>query len=82
MRITGNDKTSSRLIRTVSGLHAGEVLSPLRLHNAISSIYATNLFDNVNIDMDTLHNARIMLIEKKYWRIRAGVAARSKVHLW
>ena len=73
IRVSGNDKTSAHLIETIAGVKSGEVLSPLRLHTAISSVYGTNLFDNVNIDMDTSRAVRIMLDEKPYWRIRMGL---------
>ncbi len=73
VEVSGNDKTSGRLIRTVAGLGNGQALTPLRLHNALSSVYATNLFDNVNIDMDTSRDVRIMVAEKNYWRIRMGL---------
>ncbi len=73
IRVSGNDKTSAQLIETIAGLHSGETLSPLLLHDAISAVYATNLFDNVNIDMDTSRTVRIMVDEKNYWRIRMGL---------
>jgi predicted acylesterase/phospholipase RssA/outer membrane translocation and assembly module TamA len=73
VEVSGNDKTSGRLIKTVAGLGNGQALTSLRLHNALSSVYATNLFDNVNIDMDTSRDVRIMVAEKNYWRIRMGL---------
>jgi len=73
VEVSGNDKTSTHLIATIAGLHSGEVLSPALLHGAISSVYGTNLFDNVNIDMDTGRNVRIMVDEKNYWRVRMGL---------
>ncbi len=73
VEVLGNDKTSGRLIRTVAGLRSGQAVSPLLLHNAISSVYATNLFNNVNIDMDTSRAVRIMVDEKNYWRVRMGL---------
>ncbi|MBN2188150.1 MAG: BamA/TamA family outer membrane protein, partial [Chitinispirillaceae bacterium] len=71
--ISGNRKTSPRLIGTAAGLKAGEVFSSSALQKAVSSLYATALFNNVNIDMDTTRNVRIMVDEKKYWRIRMGL---------
>jgi predicted acylesterase/phospholipase RssA len=71
--ISGNRKTSPRLIGTAAGLKAGDVFSPPMLQKAVSSLYATSFFNNVNIDMDTARNVRIMVDEKKYWRIRMGL---------
>ena len=71
--ISGNKKTSPNLIGTASGLKTGNVLSSPALQKAISSLYATNLFNNVNIDMDTAQKLRIMVDEKKFWRIRLGL---------
>jgi NTE family protein len=71
--ISGNRKTSSHLIVTAAGLKKGEMLSSTALQRAVSSLYATNLFNNVNIDMDTVQNVRIMVDEKKYWRVRMGL---------
>lgn len=73
IEISGNVKTSSRLIATATGLKAGNTLLSPALQKAISSLYATNLFNNVNIDMDTTHKVRIMVDEKKYWRVRMGL---------
>jgi outer membrane protein assembly factor BamA len=72
-RYRGTDKTSAHLIETIAGLQSGQELSPLRLRGAISSVYATNLFDNVNMDMDSSRAVRIMVDEKNYWRIRMGL---------
>jgi predicted acylesterase/phospholipase RssA len=71
--ISGNGKTSSNLIGTAAGLETGGVLTSSTLRKAIQSLYATNLFNNVNIDMDTARQVRIMVNEKKYWRIRLGL---------
>jgi predicted acylesterase/phospholipase RssA/outer membrane translocation and assembly module TamA len=73
VQVSGNDKTSAHLIETIAGLQSGQELSPLRLRGAISSVYATNLFDNVNMDMDSSRAVRIMVDEKNYWRIRMGL---------
>jgi predicted acylesterase/phospholipase RssA len=71
--VSGNAKTSSNMIRTAAGFASGEILSTAELQKAISSLYATNLFKNVNIDLDTSQKIRIMVDEKKYWRIRMGL---------
>jgi NTE family protein len=71
--ISGNRKTSPRLIGTAAGLKEGDVLSAAALRKAVSSLYATSLFNNVNIDMDTARNVRIMVDEKKYRRVRMGL---------
>ena len=71
--ISGNLKTSPRLIKTAAGVKEGEVLSASALQKAVSSLYATSLFNNVNIDMDSARSVRIMVDEKKYWRVRMGL---------
>lgn len=71
--VTGNHKTSPRLIRTATGLSPDSLLTKGSLQKAITSLYATNLFNNVNIDMDTSRTVHIMVDEKKYWRVRVGL---------
>jgi predicted acylesterase/phospholipase RssA/outer membrane translocation and assembly module TamA len=71
--IFGNPKTRPRLIRTAAGLLPGDTLSVSQLQKAMASLYATDLFNNVNIDMDTAQRVRIMVDEKRYWRVRMGL---------
>lgn len=71
--ITGNRKTSPSLICTATGLSPDSVLTKASVQKAITSLYATNLFNNVNMDMDTSRMVHIMVDEKKYWRVRMGL---------
>ena len=71
--ILGNERTSPYIIKTASGLSVNDTLSDQLLQKSITSLYATNLFENVNIDIDTSQSARIMVEEKKYWRLRMGL---------
>ena len=73
IEVSGNKKTSSELIHTAVGFETGSIVSSSALQKAMASLYATNLFYNVNIDMDTLQKIRIMVDEKKYWRVRMGL---------
>jgi predicted acylesterase/phospholipase RssA/outer membrane translocation and assembly module TamA len=71
--ISGNQRTSPRMIYKASGIKPGDTLSPAMLHKAMQSVYSTDLFENVNIDVDPTKQARIMVEEKKYWRMRLGL---------
>lgn len=69
----GNRHTSRRLLLHGSGIKEGDTVSGPYLKKTLSSLYATDLFDNVNIDLDSSSRCRIMVNEKKYWRIRGGL---------
>ncbi|MBN2036872.1 MAG: patatin-like phospholipase family protein [Chitinispirillaceae bacterium] len=71
--IVGNKKTSPDLIYTASGIKSGMHFTPGMVKKAMTSLYATNLFTTVNIDIDTTRNARLLVNEKKYWRVRMGL---------
>lgn len=71
--IEGNKKTLSQIITRTSGLERGAILKNNSVGNAISNLYATNLFYTVNILIDSLLNARIIVKEKEYWRTRFGL---------
>ncbi|MCU0608458.1 MAG: patatin-like phospholipase family protein [Chitinispirillaceae bacterium] len=73
LNITGNTRTSARLITTAAGLDSGQVLTIEALNRAMGSARATDLFDNVNISMDSLQRVRISVDEKNFWRIRMGL---------
>ncbi len=71
--IIGNTRTSTRLIRSTSGLRNGDLLNQETIHEAITALYATNLFKNVNITVDSLLTVHIRVIEQEYWRTRLGL---------
>jgi outer membrane protein assembly factor BamA len=69
----GNDHTSSRLIRITSGLRKGSVLNEKKIEDAVSSLYASDLFRTVNIYVDSICTVHIKVVEKEYWRSRLGL---------
>ena len=71
--ITGNRKTTPGLVLTAAGIKPDLVLTQATVQKAITSLYATDLFNNVNIDFDTTRTVHIMVDEKKYWRVRMGL---------
>ncbi|HON10675.1 MAG TPA: patatin-like phospholipase family protein [Chitinispirillaceae bacterium] len=73
IQVYGNDRTSTRLIKTAAAIKTGDTLSGELIKSSLASVHASDLFENVNIDMDSLHQARIMVEEKKYWRMRMGI---------
>lgn len=73
LQLMGNNRTSDRILWNASGLKKGDTLSPVLVQKSISSLYATDLFENVNIDIDSSGTGRIMVEEKKYWRLRTGL---------
>ncbi|MBD3322263.1 MAG: BamA/TamA family outer membrane protein, partial [Chitinivibrionales bacterium] len=72
IEVTGNNRTSSRLIKSLLDFKTGTPLTGQRISNSIASIYGTSLFENVNIAMDSSFTARIYVTEKKYLRARAA----------
>jgi NTE family protein len=73
IRATGNIITSTHLIKTASGLRENENLSTENISKVITSLYSTNLFQNVNVEIDTNKNVNIIVEEKKYLRMRFGL---------
>lgn len=71
--ISGNKTTSSRLIRTAATIEIGDTLSSNLLQNALSSLYSTELFEYINIEMDNAGNLEIIITEKQHWRMRLGL---------
>lgn len=70
---TGNKITSAHLIKTASGLQENDKLSTENISKVITSLYSTNLFQNVNVEIDTNKNVNIIVEEKKYLRMRFGL---------
>ncbi|NLG16726.1 MAG: BamA/TamA family outer membrane protein [Fibrobacter sp.] len=73
IEIQGNKRTSARLIRTAAAIDNGDTLTGELIQRSLASVYSSDLFENVNIEMDSLYRARIMVEEKEYWRMRMGV---------
>lgn len=73
VKIHGNEKTSTHLIKAASGLKPGFVVNNKSLSDALSSLYATNLFNSVTIYVDSLMAVNIKVFEKEYWRTRFGL---------
>jgi outer membrane protein assembly factor BamA len=73
IRTTGNTITSTHLIKTASGLKENDNISMENISKVITSLYSTNLFQNVNVEIDTNKNVNIIVEEKKYLRVRFGL---------
>lgn len=71
--ISGNKTTSNRLIRTAATIEIGDTLSSELLQKALSSLYSTELFEYINIEMDNAGNLEIIITEKQHWRMRLGL---------
>jgi NTE family protein len=71
--LSGNDRTRGHLLLNASGLNPGDTLNGATTKRVITSLYATDLFENVNVDIDSQGVVRIMVEEKKYLRMRIGL---------
>ncbi len=71
--ITGNLKTRTSIIKTASGLKEHDSISCMELPKILSSVYSTNLFRNVNLELDTNNQIKFTVEEKKYLRMRFGL---------
>jgi predicted acylesterase/phospholipase RssA len=71
--IEGNTVTSHRFIMSILPVTIDDTLTTKLLSRAISALYATDLFKNINIELDSAQNLRIMVEEKDYWRARMGL---------
>lgn len=71
--ICGNKTTSNRLIRTAAAVKIGDTLTPLLLQKSLASLYATELFESINLEIDPDSNLRILVTEKQHWRMRMGL---------
>jgi predicted acylesterase/phospholipase RssA/outer membrane translocation and assembly module TamA len=69
----GNNITRFSTIRSSLGMSIGDTLTPEKITRAISSLYSTDLYKNVNIIVDTNGIVEIMLTEKEFWRARLGL---------
>ncbi len=73
VRVDGNRHTSTRLILSAADIAPGAVLRSGTLERAIAGLYATDLFHNVNVEIDSGAVVRIVVDEKKYLRARMGL---------
>jgi len=73
VRVEGNTRTSRRLIVSAADIHPGMTLKAGMIEQAIAALYATGLFQNVNIEIDSGTIVRIIVIENKYLRARLGL---------
>jgi len=71
--ISGNKTTSSRLIRTAAAIKIGATLSSDLIQKCLSSLYSTELFESINLAMDSAGNLEILLTERQHWRLRLGL---------
>jgi predicted acylesterase/phospholipase RssA len=68
----GNFSTRQATIRSAMGIKKGDTLTTQTIALSLSSLYATELFKNVNILMDTSGIVTVFLTEKDYWFARFG----------
>jgi predicted acylesterase/phospholipase RssA/outer membrane protein assembly factor BamA len=68
----GNFSTRPSTIRSALCIRTGDTLTTKIITKALSSLYATELFKNVNIMMDTSGIVTVLLTEKDYWLARVG----------
>ncbi|MBD3392833.1 MAG: BamA/TamA family outer membrane protein [Chitinivibrionales bacterium] len=73
VRVEGNERTSSRLILSAADIHTGDVMRAGMIDRAIARLYATDLFSNVNVDVDSGMIVGISVNEKHYLRARIGL---------
>jgi predicted acylesterase/phospholipase RssA len=71
--VEGNERTSARIILSAIELKPGKIINRESVQRAIEYLYATGLFDYVNIQIDPDNALRILLSEKNYWRARLGL---------
>jgi predicted acylesterase/phospholipase RssA/outer membrane translocation and assembly module TamA len=72
IEVRGNRKTSTRLILSASNLVIGEVLTRSLVEKTIASLYATDLFNTVNIEVLPDNQVVLVVEEKEYLRMRVG----------
>ncbi len=73
IRIEGNQKTSAGVLLAAIELESGAPLTPALMDQAVSTLYATDLFQTVNAEVDKDMVVRIIVEEKPYLRARVGL---------
>jgi predicted acylesterase/phospholipase RssA len=71
--VAGNNITRFSVIRASVGMKIGDTLTMEKITRAMSALYSTDLFKNVNITADTNGVVGIVLTEKDFWRARVGL---------
>jgi predicted acylesterase/phospholipase RssA len=77
----GNRRTQAWTIAAALSIRTGDTLRPKTVSQALSSLYATELFKNVNLTMDTNGIVSVLLTEKEYWMAQLG-ARFDEYHLF
>jgi outer membrane protein assembly factor BamA len=75
IRVEGNKKTKTFVISREFTLRQGDVFNWRKVHQSVQNIYATQLFDRVNVDIVPEGNRTALLIkveEKSSVRMRIG----------
>ncbi len=73
IRIEGNHKTSAGVLLAAMEMKSGSPLTPALMDQAVSTLYATDLFETVNAQVDENMVVRIIVEEKPYLRARVGL---------
>jgi predicted acylesterase/phospholipase RssA len=71
--VHGNLVTRLSTVQSMLGMKIGDTLTTKTIDKATESLYASDLFKNVNILPDTNGIVDIALNEKEYWRARIGL---------
>jgi predicted acylesterase/phospholipase RssA len=72
VEFTGNALTSRAVLSSAIPIKQGDTLKTNSAALAISALYATELFKNVNLQFDSSGAVRIAVDEKEFWRVRIG----------
>lgn len=73
LQVVGNTMTLPHLIKTASGIRKNDSLSTEKISKVITSLYSTDLFENVNLEVDSLKTLKVMVEEKNYLRVKLGI---------
>jgi|WetSurMetagenome_2_1015567.scaffolds.fasta_scaffold02997_4 predicted acylesterase/phospholipase RssA len=73
LSVRGNAVTRFSTIRSMLCIKTGDTLTEGSIARAISSLYASALFRNVEVVPDSSGTVSIVLTEKEYWRARIGL---------
>ncbi len=71
--VSGNRTTSRKLILAATEIEPGVILTNRMIKRTISFLYATGLFNTVNVHVDSGPSVHIEVTEKEYWRTRFGL---------
>lgn len=71
--VRGNEVTRLSTVQSMVGIHLGDTLTERAIGKAISALYASALFKNVEVVPDSNGTVAIVLTEKEFWRVRLGL---------